>query len=80
MNIKFGTQLRSEIVQLLNKAETIRPRSYSTGSDAVSVGSREMPNGASANKPECDSIIVCCIFCSNFFPDFPTSITESETC
>jgi hypothetical protein len=60
MNIKFGTQLRNEIIQLLNKAETIRPRSYSTGSDAASAGSREMPNGPSANKPERDQIFVCC--------------------
>jgi len=75
MNMKFGTQLRSEIVQLLNRAETIRPHSYSTGSDAVSVGSREMPNGGSANKPECDVITVCCMFCLNFFPDLPILIT-----
>ena len=60
MNIKFGAQLRIEIVQLLNKAETIRPRSYSTGSDALSTGSREMPNGTSAHDPEDDVMIVCC--------------------
>lgn len=75
MNIAFGKQLRSEIVQLLNNAETICPRSYSTGSDAVSTGSREMPNGANAHEPEQDEIFVRCFVCSNFFPDFPTFIT-----
>jgi hypothetical protein len=75
MNIKFGTQLRNEIVQLLNKAETIRPRSYSTGSDAVSAGSGEILNAVYANMPERDHIFVCCFVCSNFFPDFPTLIT-----
>ena len=52
---KFGEQLRQEIVQLLNKAETLRPRSYSTGSHAVSAGSREMP---STDDPEDDGISV----------------------
>jgi hypothetical protein len=62
MNRKFEKQLRSEIVQLLNKAETIHSRSYSesTGSDAVFAGSREMPNGDCPNEPEHDQIFVCC--------------------
>jgi len=61
MNIMFGGQLRREIVQLLNSAETIRPRSYSTGSDALSDGSREMPNGDFASESDNHKkTFVCC--------------------
>jgi len=60
MNIRFGKQLRREIVQLLNKAEAIHPCSYSTGSDALSAGSREMPNGDFANESDNDQTFVYC--------------------
>ena len=60
MNIRFGKRLRREIVQLLNSAETIRPRSYSTSSDALSAGSREMPNGDFASESDNYEIFVCC--------------------